>query len=66
MFLLQVWDLVSGRLLQTVVFPSSVMSVVMDTAEMRLFAGVTTGHIYCVNMYGQVWSGTVSFLFFFS
>ncbi|XP_052777090.1 WD repeat-containing protein 18-like isoform X2 [Mya arenaria] len=49
----KIWDMVSGQLLQTVVFPSSVMSVTMDMAEFRLFAGVSTGNIFCVNMYGQ-------------
>ena len=46
--------MVSGELLQTVVFPTSVMSVTMDTAEYRLFAGGSNGDVYTVNMYGQV------------
>jgi len=45
---------VSGELLHTIVFPTSVLSVAMDTAEFRLFAGTSIGDIYCVNMYGKV------------
>ena len=46
--------MVSGELLQKVVFNTSIMSVTMDASEYRLFAGGTSGDIYTVNMYGQV------------
>ncbi|XP_045160558.2 WD repeat-containing protein 18-like [Mercenaria mercenaria] len=49
----KIWDMVSGELLQTIVFPTSVMSVAMDTAELRLLAGGSNGDVYCINMYGQ-------------
>ena len=50
----QLWDMVTGELLQTFVFPSSIMSVTMDTSEYRLFGGGSNGTIFAVNMYGQV------------
>ena len=53
---LQLWDMITGELLQTFVFPSSIMSVTMDTSEYRLFAGGSNGTIFGVNMYGQVGS----------
>lgn len=46
--------MVSGELLQTIVFPTSVMSVAMDATEYHLFAGGSNGNVYCVQMYGQV------------
>lgn len=49
----RLWDMVTGELLQTFVFPSSIMSVTMDTSEYRLFAGGSNGTIFAVNMYGQ-------------
>ena len=46
--------MVSGELLQKVVFNTGIMSVTMDASEYRLFAGGTRGDIYTVNMYSQV------------
>ncbi|CAL5381392.1 unnamed protein product [Camellia sinensis] len=39
MFLGQVWDLVTGRLLQTQVFPLPITAIVVDPTEMKLFSG---------------------------
>ncbi|KAL4219641.1 WD repeat-containing protein 18 [Mactra antiquata] len=49
----KIWDMVSGELLHTIIFPCSIMSVTMDTAEYRMISGGSNGDIYCVNMYGQ-------------
>ena len=46
--------MVSGELLHTVVFNTSITSVTMDVSEYRLFAGGSNGDIFAVNMYGQV------------
>ena len=46
--------MVSGELLHTVVFNTSITSVTMDVSEYRLFAGGSNGDIFAVNMYGKV------------
>ena len=46
--------MISGELLHTVVFNTSITSVTMDVSEYRLFAGGSNGDIFVVNMYGQV------------
>ncbi|ESO86637.1 hypothetical protein LOTGIDRAFT_166906 [Lottia gigantea] len=48
----KLWDMTTGELLCTFIFDDPIMSVYMDSAEFRIFAGSNTGHIYCVNLYG--------------
>ena len=48
--------MVSGELLHTIVFNTSIMSVTLDAGEYHLFAGSSNGDIFFVNLYGQVCS----------
>ncbi|ORX94622.1 WD40 repeat-like protein [Basidiobolus meristosporus CBS 931.73] len=47
----KVWDLASGSLLTTLLFPSFVSAVAMDITETRVFAATGDSNIYQVNMY---------------
>ncbi|PSR89544.1 Protein ROOT INITIATION DEFECTIVE like [Actinidia chinensis var. chinensis] len=42
----KVWDLVTGRLLQTQVFPLPMTAIVLDPAEKMLFCGSADGRIF--------------------
>ena len=50
----QLWELASGMRLCKFVFDSAVTSVVMDTCNYRLFAGLTSGNIVQVNLFKKV------------
>ena len=50
----QLWELASGMRLCKFVFDSAVTSVVMDTCNYRLFAGLTSGNIVQVNLFDKV------------
>jgi hypothetical protein len=47
----QIWELASGTLLCSLVFPAAVTSVVVDPAEFTLVAGASTGALYNVSLY---------------
>ncbi|OMO84068.1 hypothetical protein CCACVL1_11024 [Corchorus capsularis] len=42
----KIWDLVSGRLLQTQVHPTSITAITLDPVEQLLFSGSMDGNIY--------------------
>ena len=50
------WDLTSGQLLANFIFDHPIMSVTADTAEMRLFAGSSSGNIYQMNLFEKVYT----------
>ena len=54
MFLLQLWDLNTGEALCTFMFDVAIHSVTMDVSEFRLYAGGSSGHIFCVNLFESV------------
>ncbi|KAL6996991.1 hypothetical protein U1Q18_007115 [Sarracenia purpurea var. burkii] len=43
---LKVWELVTGRLLQTQAFPQPITAIVLDPAEKMLFSGGADGRIF--------------------
>ncbi|XP_048758820.1 WD repeat-containing protein 18-like isoform X2 [Ostrea edulis] len=47
----RLYDVNSGEVLCTFVFEVAICSVVLDSAEFRLFAGSSTGSIYAVNLF---------------
>ncbi|XP_013403336.1 WD repeat-containing protein 18 [Lingula anatina] len=47
----KLWDIVSGDLLVSFIYDCSILSVAMDTAEYRLFAGGSNGKIYQANLF---------------
>ncbi|CAB4033614.1 WD repeat-containing 18 [Paramuricea clavata] len=49
----KLWDLSTGHLLRSFVFDVAILSVVMDAAEYRLFAGGFDGKIYVVHLFKQ-------------
>ncbi|KAK6180032.1 hypothetical protein SNE40_012253 [Patella caerulea] len=49
----KLWDMATGELLCSFIFDTPIISVSMDSAEMRIFAGSTNGNIFCVNLYGE-------------
>ena len=51
---LQLWDMVSGQLIKTLVYQESVHSVIMDGEEKHLFAGLEGGAIWSTPLYSQV------------
>ncbi|KAK7100264.1 WD repeat-containing protein 18-like [Littorina saxatilis] len=53
-FSCKLWDLISGELMKTIIYEEEVHSVIMDQAEMSLFAGLESGDIRCSPLYGQV------------
>ena len=50
----QLWELASGMRLCKFVFNSAVTSVIMDTCNYRMFAGLTSGNIIQVNLFDKV------------
>ncbi|KJE97530.1 hypothetical protein CAOG_07371 [Capsaspora owczarzaki ATCC 30864] len=49
----KLWELASGILLCSFVFPTSISSVLVDPAELLLIAGGADGHIYPINIHEQ-------------
>lgn len=54
MIIFQLWSLSSGKLLRSFTFDVAILSVIMDAAEYRLFAGGFNGKIYATNLFSQV------------
>ena len=52
--LLQLWDMVTGELLRTLIYDGAPCSVIMDRQEMNLIVGLETGDIICSPLYCQV------------
>lgn len=52
---MQVWELLSGRLLGTVSFPSGLTSITVDAAEMHMYAGTASGAVYKISLHNTVW-----------
>ncbi|XP_071953519.1 WD repeat-containing protein 18-like [Antedon mediterranea] len=49
----KLWDMASGELLQNFVFDVPLHSVVMDSAEYRLFVGGADGNIFQLNLFSN-------------
>ncbi|XP_046843725.1 WD repeat-containing protein 18-like [Xenia sp. Carnegie-2017] len=49
----KLWSLSSGKLLRSFTFDVAILSVIMDAAEYRLFAGGFNGKIYATNLFSQ-------------
>lgn len=43
---LQVWDLISGRLIQTQVYPLALTAILLDLVRLLLFVGSVDGRIF--------------------
>ena len=50
----QLYDLMSGELLCSFVFDNGITSLIMDAAELNLFAGSVDGTIYQVELFKPV------------
>lgn len=44
--ILQVWDLISGRLIQTQVYPVGLTAILLDPEELLMFVGSVDGRIF--------------------
>ncbi|XP_071840300.1 WD repeat-containing protein 18-like [Apostichopus japonicus] len=50
----KLWDIPSGQMLCSFVFDTPILSVTMDAAQLRIFAGGLDGSIYSVNLFEKV------------